>query len=280
MTAMDMAAPGGSSVDARIHGDVSGQVAVGNNILQNNVSHGGVVYVAAPGQKATVRRRSSPIQLAGRAGPPLLGREFELAEVASGLQVAGVVQVCGSPGAGKTSLLKSVVHGPPPDTAADGVVYHAAQGEPVDDVLQSLFEAFYASDVPFKPTDVEIRHALQPIRALVALDDVTQTGDRMQRVLDAAPNAAFVLASPRPVLTGAGSSLSLQGLGEEAALALLERGLGRALTTRERPAAQAIVGALEGQPLWIVQVAGVVKQLNQSLHRLARQMRPGDGVET
>ncbi len=280
MAAMDMVSHGGSSVDARIHGDISGQVAVGNNILQNNVSHGGVVYVAAPGQKPTVRRRSFPIQLAGRAEPPLLGREFELGEVASGLQVAGVVQVCGSPGAGKTSLLKSVVHRPPPDTAADGVVYHAAIGEPVDDVLQSLFEAFYTSDVPFKPTDVEIRHALQPIRALVALDDVTQASDRMQRVLDAAPSAAFVLASPRPVLAGVGPSLSLQGLGEEAALALLERGLGRALTARERSAAQAIVEALEGQPLSIVQVAGVVTQLNQSLPRLARQMRAGDGVET
>lgn len=38
MTAMDMVSPGGSSVDARIQGDISGQVAVGNNILQKSIS--------------------------------------------------------------------------------------------------------------------------------------------------------------------------------------------------------------------------------------------------
>jgi hypothetical protein len=122
MAPMEMMRPSAGGVDARIHGDVGGQVAVGTNILQNNVSHGGVVYVAVPGQVPTVRCRSSPVQLAGRAGPPLLGRDADLEQVVSALEPAGTFQVCGPAGAGKTSLLKSVLHGPLADTAVDGAL--------------------------------------------------------------------------------------------------------------------------------------------------------------
>lgn len=156
MTPTETVPADGSRVDARVDGDVSGQLAVGNNVLQNSVSHGDVVYVAAPGETPTVRRRPSPVELAGRAQPPRLGREAELEEVASALQFAGVVQICGPAGSGKTSLLKSVLHGPLRDTAADGAVYHNAVAEPVEDTLQSLFEAFYTSDLPFKPTGAEL----------------------------------------------------------------------------------------------------------------------------
>jgi hypothetical protein len=280
MAQMDRMKPSAGGIDARIHGDVRGQVAVGTNILQNNVSHGGVVYVAAPGQIPTVRRRSSPVQLAGRAEPPLLGRDADLEQVVSALEPAGTFQVCGPAGSGKTSLLKSVLHGPLAGTAADGVVYHNTLTEPVEDTLQSLFEAFYTSDLPFKPTEGDLRNALQPIQALVALDDVSQEGPgRISQVLDAAPNTMILLASSRP-LAGAGSSLSLRGLTEEAALSVLERGLDRSLTARERPPARSIVRALEGQPLRLVQVAGVVRELKRSLPALAREMRSGDGVET
>lgn len=272
-------APVVSSVEGRIHGNVSGQVAVGNNILQNNVSHGGIVYVAAPGQTPTVRRRPSPVRLAGRAGAPVLGRESELAQVTSALRLDGVVEVCGPAGAGKTSLLKAILQDPPLDLAGDGVVYHNALAQPLEDTLQSLFEAFYASDVPFKPTDVEVRHALQPLRAVLALDEMGSAGNRTNQVLDAAPNAAFVLASDRPVLAGAGPSVSLRGLAEAPAMALLERCLGRELRRGERAPAAAIVRALGGQPLRLVQVAGVVKELNCSLPALAAELGAGDAVE-
>ncbi len=270
-----------STVDAQIHGNIDGQVAVGNNILQNNVSNGGVVYVAAPGQTPTVRRRPSRVQLAGRAGPPLLGREAELEAIRAALEDAGLVEMFGIAGSGKTSLLKSVAHDPAigAQTGADGVVYHNVLAEPVEDTLQSLFEVFYASDVPFKPTDVEVRHALEPIRALLALDDVSVGTDQLQMLLDAVPNAGFVFASSRPRLVGVGPLLRLRGLAEEPALALLERHLGRALTSGERRSARSIIQALDGQPLRLVQVAGVVKELEASLSDLAQELRTGDAVE-
>lgn len=46
-----MTATLGGSVDARISGQVSGQIAVGNNIVQYHVEHGGVVNVAAPEER-------------------------------------------------------------------------------------------------------------------------------------------------------------------------------------------------------------------------------------
>ena len=281
MLAVDEMPGSVSTVNAQIHGNIHGQVAVGNNILQNNVSNGGVVYVAAPGQTPRVRRRPSRVQLAGRAGPPLLGREAELEAIRAALEEAGLVEMFGIDGSGKTSLLKSVAHDPAigAQTGADGVVYHNVLAEPVEDTLQSLFEAFYASDVPFKPTDVEVRHALEPIRALLALDDVSVGTDQLQMLLDAVPNAGFVFASSRPRLVGVGPLLRLRGLAEEPALALLERHLGRALTSGERRSARSIIQALDGQPLRLVQVAGVVKELEGSLSDLAQELRTGDAVE-
>ena len=60
-----------SRVEARISGTVSGQIAVGNHVIQNNVDHGGVVYVAAPGETPVPRQRPLPVVLRGRGQPPV-----------------------------------------------------------------------------------------------------------------------------------------------------------------------------------------------------------------
>ena len=61
-----------SRVEARISGTVSGQIAVGNHIIQSNVDHGGMVYVAAPGQTPVPRHRPLPVVLRGRRAPELM----------------------------------------------------------------------------------------------------------------------------------------------------------------------------------------------------------------
>lgn len=268
---MTETAPGGS-VRAAISGEVSGQIAVGNNIVQNNVAHGGIVYMAAPGERPLVRERRKPVYLRGRRPRELAGRGQEVDTALRALRSGEPIQFYGPPGAGKTALLKHLAHNLTTDDEPDGVVYHGAAFEPVGDSLQFLFEAFCETDVPFKPTDAQIRHHLQQTRALVLIDDVGGSRDELTLLLDALPESAFVLAGAERVLWSDGMAVPLRGLPEEAALALMERELGRPLGTVERKAAASICRHLEGQPLKLMQAcAGVVEQ-QATLEDVAREL--------
>jgi Abnormal spindle-like microcephaly-assoc'd, ASPM-SPD-2-Hydin len=267
-----------ASVDARITGNVSGQVAVGNHIVQNNVDHGGIVYMAAPGQVPTPRRRPLPVFLRGRRPRSLLGREVELAAVGRALEGGVPAELHGPEGIGKTSLVKLLCHQAPPAASA-GVVYYGALGEPVEDTLQFLYEAFYETDVPFKPTDAQIRHALGDLEALIVLDDLDVGRGGLDTLLDALPSATFLVASPRRALWGDGHVLELEGLPADAAVALLEREIGRELDIGEREAAQAIAAATKGEPLRLLQVAALVAELGEELTPLADRLAAGSAPE-
>ena len=266
-----------SRVEAQISGEISGQIAVGNHIIQNNVDHGGVVYIAAAGERPVPHPRPTPVYLRGRAGPALLGREKELARAMTALQSGAPVNFFAPPGAGKTSLLKHIAHHPPPGAPPDGVVYHEMGDEPLEHSLQFLFEAVYESDVPFKATEGQISHYLDETRALIALDDAQVGRDEICELMDAAPNSTFLFASRERLLWGEGRSLSVHGLSGQACVELLERELGRDLVAAEESAARAVCGTVHGYPLRILQVAALAQELDYELSELAGQL--GSEVE-
>ena len=267
-----------SSVDARITGNVSGQVAVGNHIVQNNVEHGGIVYMAAPGEVPTPRRRPLPVLLRGRRPRSVLGREAEVAAIREALEDGVPAELHGPEGIGKTSLVKLLCH-QPPAAASAGVVYYGAAGEPLEDTLQFLYEAFFETDVPFKPTEAQIRHGLGDLEALVVLDDLDVGRSGLDTLLDALPSATFLVASPRRALWGDGHVLELEGLTGDAAVSLLEREVGRELDAQERQAARAIAAASKGEPLRLLQVAALVTELGQELTPLAARLAAGSAPE-
>lgn len=266
-----------SRVDARITGDVRGQVAVGSHIVQNNVTNGGVVYNLAPGERPKTRRRPPPT-LRPRPPRPLLGRDRELAAALADLAGATTVELVGPHGIGKTDLLKSLVHQAPPSTGPDGVVYHQAN-EPPEDTLQHLYEVFYESDVPFKPTDAQIQLALRDVRAFVALDDVRPDRESVTRILDTLPAANVLMASSTRSLWGSGTSVALKVLPPEAALALMERELGRAIEADEHAAAMAIARALDHRPLALLHATALLGKVALELDQLAHQLRTGSPVD-
>lgn len=248
---------GAAAVAARITGDVRGQVAVGNNIVQYNVDHGGVVWAADPAGLPRPRLRGR-VQVRGRR-PQLVGRQPELRAVTEALAPATPVELSGPAGIGKTVLLKHLAHNLPAGTVA--VVYHDARGEPAEDVLQFLYDAFYETGVPFKPTPGQLREALADVAGLVALDDLTLDRAALESVLDAVPGATFVLATEDRRLWGQGRSFPVQGLPTDASVALLERELGRAVAGEERASAEEACRALDGSPLRVVQLAALVRDL-------------------
>ncbi|MFP5317519.1 MAG: choice-of-anchor D domain-containing protein [Acidimicrobiia bacterium] len=263
------------SVEARISGHVSGQIAVGNHIVQNNVDHGGIVYIAAPGETPAPRLRPLPISLPGRKPAEPLGRDNELRLGLDAIGAASSLEFVGPPGIGKTTLLKFLAYRAPSDAAPHGVVYHRSHAEPAEDTLQHLFEAFYETGVPFKPTRAQIQHALRDVEALIAIDDVEVGRDGVDLVRDNLPSCAFLLASRERSLWGDGRSIALRGLPPDSAVDLLELELMRPLTEMERPVASALVGAVGGQPLRIMHLASLVSDLGYDLVALAGRVTEG-----
>lgn len=270
---MAQSAPTGQ-ISAQIQGSVSGQVAVGSYILQIGAVHGGVVNVTPPGQQPLPVARPVPVLLRPRPFPGLLGREMEVATALSALASAAPVEFSGAPGIGKTALLRFLTNDPRTPAYPDGLIYLRAQSEPLMDLLQALWEAFFRCDVPYKPPDVEIRIALQAKRALIVLDDLDLAREEVEALMDAAPGCVFLLASAERHLWSGGCPITLRGLPAEAALALIEQELRRPLRADERPAAVALCAALVS-PLRILQAAALAREDGKSLVEVAQHLAPG-----
>jgi hypothetical protein len=218
------------SSDGVLWKEEAGEIAVGNYVLQIGATHGSVVNLAPAGHRSAPQARPTPVFLRPRSFAGLLDREAEIDSATAALQTATPVEFYGQPGLGKTTLLRHLAHHAPAPSFPDGIVYLSARQQPVADLLQSLFDAFYESDAPFKPTDTQVRHALQSKKALILLDDVNLGRDEVVALLDAAPGCTFLLASPERRLWGEGRAVALHGLPLDDALALVEQELGRIAT--------------------------------------------------
>jgi hypothetical protein len=161
----------------------------------------------------------------------------------------------------------------------DGVVYLRVRTKPVEDLLQAIFDAFYESDPPFKPTDIQIHRDLRDKQSLFILDDVDLARDDAEALIQAAPRSAFLLASLNRHLWERGQAIALQGLPLDDALLLLERILDQPLTAKERSVAEVLCNALEGHPLHIVQAATAIREQSLSLEEMVRQASsPGEAL--
>jgi hypothetical protein len=195
------------------------------------------------------------------------------------VQLTTPVEFYGQMGLGKTTLLRHLAHHPVAAVFPDGVIFLSARHQSVEDLLQCLFDAFYESDVPFKPSDAQVRHALQDKQALIILDDVDLAWYEVEVLMDAAPACAFLLASLERCLWREGQAVELRGLPADDALALVERELGHSLSPEERPSAQALCTAVDGHPLHILQAVAVVREGGCSLAEMVQRVQTPSPAE-
>ncbi|MET7766028.1 hypothetical protein ABZS71_30035 [Streptomyces sp. NPDC005393] len=235
-----------------VHGDVEGQVVVGDRNVVINAARGSSVSLRSEGPPPT-RRRPRP---AGRAlperAPRLLGRDHELAALERWLGQGYPVQVYGLPGVGKSVLLRRYAA----DATASGrdVVYLPAAGVPAEDLVQEIFHACYEAE-DYKPEPARMRRLMGSVQALLVIDDFQGSTAELAELMDAAPGCDVLLATAERHAWDEGRALRLEGLQEESALALLGEELRRPLRDEERDAARRLVTAVRGHPLTLVQAA-------------------------
>ncbi len=222
----DLRAP----VSATLSGTISdSQVAVGNGNMQ--VSTGGGDCIV----NQTIHRPPRPreaISVLPRAQTTLEGRDAELALAFAAVAEREPVQFHGLRGTGKTALLRHLAHA---STGAcpEGIVYFRAAGTSLDDLLQTLFDVLFECDVPTKRTPGQLASDLAGWEVLFVLDDVGLDEDDLETLLDTVPLSAFVLSSAERTLWSVGDGVELQGLSQDAALALFEARLRRSLSEDE-----------------------------------------------
>jgi hypothetical protein len=213
--------------DAPIRGpskyrEMAGQIAVGRYVLQIGDPCGALVREASRTERAHIRPRATPILLRPRLIRALIDRRMEVAGALSAFDAGLPVEVSGEAGSGKTAILRHLAHHPRAASFVDGIVYLPVRSQSFFDLQQLLFEAFYESDEPCKPTESEIRRGLQEKQALIILDDVYLPQDELEQILDMAPHSAFLVATRERRMWGEVRSLALGGLPPEEAVVLLE----------------------------------------------------------
>jgi hypothetical protein len=262
-----------SSVNVNIQGDLSGQMVIGNNNFQYQVKIGtieaGAEVNLPPAPIPAPRPVQTPVHILPADFPDLLGRKTEIDQVTNAIQSGKPVEFSGEDGIGKTTLLQFLANHL--DNQPDGVVWDAIPGQPVEDVLQFLYGKFYTSDIIYHPSSTQVHQGLQGKHALVVLDDVSDTRQEVERLLDTAPGCAFIMASAERRLWRNGQAITLKGLNPQEALPLVERELGRPLSPNEQSAALALCTAYDGHPLKILQAVYRAVNSGVNLPEAARQ---------
>lgn len=252
-------------------GEVSGQLVVGDHNLVVMAEAGALVTVVQ-GDHPEPTRRDRPLRVLPRAFPDLLDRRAESDVAGTAIPASTSVELSGERGIGKSVLLRELAHATA-SALPEGVVYGSVRGDPLEDVLQFVFESLYrpavAGGTPVKPTDAELSRLLAEEPLLVVLDDVTLDRDEVEDLLNRAPRSGFLITTEERRLWGEGKVLTLTGLPDEFATPLIERALGRPLTEDELPSVRTLWTALEGHPLRVLQAVSAVRDGRASLDQVA-----------
>ncbi|MEU8968392.1 ATP-binding protein [Streptomyces monashensis] len=239
-----------------IAGDAGGPVVAGDHNVVIDAQHGSTVTLLMEGQRPRPVRRGR-VALLPRRQPVPLGRDTELERLADALRDGGPVQVWGALGVGKSTLLRHAARTLVPER--DGVLFlDAARREP-EDLAQDMFEACYEAR-GYAPSSPELRRLMTGLHLTVYVDNAEFPAEGLRTLMDAAPDATFVVAGRDRSLLGDGTALRLDGIDRAPALELLARELGRPVAAgAEQHTAAELWETAAGLPLLLLRAAALAR---------------------
>ncbi|HYG56794.1 MAG TPA: choice-of-anchor D domain-containing protein, partial [Symbiobacteriaceae bacterium] len=186
-------------IRATVQGRNYGQIVVGNGnqVLSILVGHGGVLSLQQQPAPPVSEPRPQPVDMRPRRIHSLPGWEPEARQAVTALERGLLVELWGADEPARTAILRFLAYQPVAERFAAGVAYLDGAAHTDDDLLQALHQVFYRTQPPTRLDEIEIRHLLRRQQALLLLDRAELEDRALDRVLNAAPEATFVLASAR-----------------------------------------------------------------------------------
>jgi NPCBM-associated, NEW3 domain of alpha-galactosidase len=243
----------------------SNPITVGDRTIRVQFGDGSVVEAHA-GVKGKPEAREGPVRLLPSASAALLGRDSVFQQIAPALGERNAIEVFGIVGIGKTAVLRALSRRDVQED--DSILFVPVRGRPTADLLQFIFEAFYETPAGYKPTDAQLLMYLQDRAGLLLLDDAEMSREDIQSFADALPGCTLVTATTTQRRAGDALSVEVKGLESGAALALIERALGRGLAADELTPAAAFVTACKGRPYDLIAGAGAVRSGSKTFPQL------------
>jgi hypothetical protein len=255
-------------------------VAVAGDIRDSIVVTGDRNVLVLPGGAAgtllkqlsrapAVTPRPRPVALTPPAYPDRIGRAAEIEALRR--HPARALSLVGEALIGKTYVLSAAFDAATSVSAPDGIVFLYGRERPLRDLLQAAWEAFYDSDPPTAPSDLQLRRDLADREAVVIVDSAELTHADAQSLAATLPRSHLVVVT-RDRVWWDGDAVTVRGLAEGDALALLARELGGTIAPDDEVAARTICQALGGRPVAIKQVAGLVRG-GEPLQAVADRLR-------
>ncbi|OKH56712.1 hypothetical protein NIES2130_23715 [Scytonema sp. HK-05] len=237
------------------------QLEVGNWIINIGSPQGATANIATKEEKSTWRLRSTPL-IVEQPSDTILNRQESIKEAIAAFQSGESVEFYGTVGIGKTVLLRDLAQNNQVKSLfPSGVISLSPVHPNVDDLLQSIWDAFYESNIPYKPTHKQICQQLQEKQALVVLDDDGLIQDELEELMNAAHQCTFLIASSKGRMKKRGRSMLLSGLSINDTLALVERELQRSLNTEELAGAKSLCTIFNGHPMKVqIAVANILEE--------------------
>ncbi len=263
-----------SNLIANIRTDTNHTLVVGQYTLKIGSSQGAIAESGITQEQPTLRELSTPELKLHYPSEKLLEREKPINEAITALKSGQAVEFYSSSGFGKTFLLRYLASELEANSVfSDGVINLSAHHPYVSDLLQSIWEAFYESDIPYKPTDDQIRQQIQDKHALVILDDGAQLiQDEVRQLRNSVSNCTFLVASVKQRLRKQAYSTELSGLSIQDALVFVETKMGRSLTMEELPAARSLCIILKENPMHLQLAIAYALTEKRSLAEIVSQL--------
>jgi hypothetical protein len=217
----------------------------------------------------TITARGRPVAVLPPAYGDRIGRAAEIAALRR--HPGRSLSVVGEGLIGKTYVLSAAFDAATSVATPDGIVFLYGHGRPLMDLLQAVWEAFYDSDPPTVPSDLQIRRELADREGVVVIDSAELTHADAQSLAAALPRSRVVVVSQVRSWWD-GDAVTVAGLAEGDALALLTRELGGRIAPADELAARVVYQALGGRPVAIKQVAGLVRG-GEPLAAVAERLR-------
>ncbi|MDM9380304.1 hypothetical protein QUB80_06265 [Chlorogloeopsis sp. ULAP01] len=257
----------------KIQIEMIGKLAVGNYVIQVGSSYGAIANAATIQKQPILPQNSTPALI---RHPPYKQRlEYQdlLQEALAALQSRQSVEFCTPIGFDQTELLLYLAHKLQASSSfVDGVIYLSPIHPYVDDFLQSIWEVFYQSHIPYKPTNKQIRQQIQNKSALIVLNENNLTTEEVTELRNALSKCTFVFASSKKHLHKQGRSIELSGLSIQDALVLVEEELQSSLTIEERPAAISLCKIMQGHPIYLRLAIAYMLEDGRSLVDIVSQL--------